>query len=55
MSKLKFNDGVEIDTSGPKYYVTKKRDGYYVVGNGFCGPVDSREEGEEFIKKMTGK
>ena len=49
MSILRFNDGVNIDTSGP-YRVIRLRDGYYVVGNGTCCPVDSREEGIELIK-----
>ena len=52
MSLLKFSDGVTIDTSGP-LRVTRKRDGYYVVGEGMSIPVDSREEGKEIIQEMT--
>ena len=49
MSILRFNDGVNIDTSGP-YRVIRLRDGYYVVGNGTCCPVETYEEGRELIK-----
>lgn len=49
---LRFNDGVNIDTSGP-LRVLRLRDGYYVVGQGICFPVDSREEAQELIKEMS--
>lgn len=49
MSSIKFNDGVSINTSGP-LRVTRRFDGYYVVGKGTCIPVDSYQEGEEFIR-----
>jgi len=51
MSKLRFNDGMEIDTSG-EYRVIKKRDGYYVVGNGTCCPVDTLCEGIDYISEV---
>ena len=51
MSTLKFNDGVTIKTDG-KLRITRKRDGYYVVGRGMCFPVDSREEGVDLIKEL---
>ena len=49
MRILRFDDGVNIDTSGP-YRVIRLRDGYYVVGNGTCCPVETREEGLELIE-----
>tara|TARA_Y100000593_G_C4321212_1_gene343908 strand:+ start:4914 stop:5126 length:213 start_codon:yes stop_codon:yes gene_type:complete len=52
MPTLRFNDGMTINTSGT-YRVIRKSDGYYVVGNGMCCPVDSREEGKELIKEFT--
>ena len=52
MSKLHFNDGVTIDTSGP-YRVIRLSDGCYVVGHGMCCPVSSTREGMDFIKQLT--
>jgi hypothetical protein len=52
MSKLHFNDGVTIDTSGP-YRVIRLSDGCYVVGHGMCCPVSSFGEGMELIKQLT--
>ncbi len=49
---LRFNDGVNIDTSGP-LRILRLRDGYYVVGENMCIPVESREEGQEIIKEMS--
>ena len=57
MSILRFNDGVTINTDG-KLRVTRKKDGFYVVGKGMCIPVYSREEGKQIIedmKKVRGK
>ena len=50
-SILKFNDGVEFDTSG-ELRVEHRFDGYYVVGNGYLIPIDSPEEGETIISQM---
>ena len=52
MSTLKFNDGVTIQTDGP-LRITRKRDGYYVVGGGWCIPVENREEGLAIIEDFT--
>ena len=51
MSSLKFSDGMTINTSGA-YRVIRKSDGYYVVGQGMCCPVDNREEGLKFIEEL---
>ena len=49
---LRFNDGVNIDTSGP-LRVLRLRDGYYVVGQGMCVPVCDREEATKVIEQFT--
>tara|TARA_A100001015_G_C14985583_1_gene711405 strand:+ start:421 stop:585 length:165 start_codon:yes stop_codon:yes gene_type:complete len=54
MSKLHFNDGVSIDTSGP-LRVLRLKDGFYVVGQGMCVPVDSREDAVAYIKELQGE
>jgi hypothetical protein len=47
--KLRFDDRIEIDTTGPlrKLYLD---DGWYVVGEGTLCPVDHEDEAAEFIK-----
>ena len=52
MSKLHFNDGVTIDTSGP-YRVIHLSDGWGVVGHGMWCPVSSSREGMELIKQLS--
>ena len=54
MSKLRFSDGITIDTSGTMRII-KKSDGYYVVGQGLSCPVSSLEEGREVIELLTPK
>ena len=54
MSSLRFSDGMTINTDGP-LRVIRKSDGYYVVGEGTCMPVDSREDGQDFIKSIEGE
>jgi len=51
---LKFSDGMEFDTTG-KLRLECRSDGWYVVGQGMLMPVDSRQEGEEVIRNLTGK
>jgi hypothetical protein len=48
---LKFNDGMQFDTSGP-LRVERRSDGYYVVGEGMMFAVETREEGEKAIAEM---
>lgn len=48
----RFNDGENIDTSGP-LRVLELKDGFYVVGKGMLVSVKCREEAEEFIKWKT--
>ena len=44
----RFSDGINFDTSG-QLRIVRKRDGLYVVGEGWLIPVDSWEEGEKII------
>ena len=53
MTKLKFSDGIEFDTSGPTYVLVNKSDGLYVVGLGLLCPVDTVEEGKQLIQELT--
>jgi len=48
---LRFNDGVEIDTSG-ELRLLRLPDGYYVVGQNMCIPVRDRLEGWELLKEL---
>ena len=48
MSKLKFSDGMTIDTSGPYRIISIKGD-MYVVGRGCCVPVENGKEAFEII------
>tara|TARA_Y100000593_G_scaffold95131_1_gene200531 strand:- start:61193 stop:61369 length:177 start_codon:yes stop_codon:yes gene_type:complete len=52
MGILRFTDGVTLNTDG-KLRVVRKKDGYYVLGEGMSIPVESREEGKEIIKQMN--
>ena len=54
MAKMKFTDGVEIETGG-KLRTIWKRDGWYVVGDGMLLAVESREAGRMLIEKLTSK
>ncbi len=49
---MRFSDGMEFDTSGP-LRITRRRDGYYVVGNGMLIPVADRDEAADFIRRFT--
>ncbi len=49
---LRFNDGMEFDTAGP-LRLEKRRDGWYVVGEGFMMAVDTPTEGLEIIDSLN--
>jgi len=51
MTKLKFTDGEEFDTSGP-IRKEERYDGWYVIGQGYLIPVASEKEADERISKM---
>jgi hypothetical protein len=53
MSTLKFNDGVEFNTSG-EHRIERRYDGLYVVGNGLLAAVDSYDEGYKLIDDLKG-
>ena len=53
MSNIKFSDGMEFDTSSNSYYLTRRSDGWYVVGKGMLCPVSSVKEGREYIREMN--
>lgn len=48
MSKLKFDDGVEFDTAG-EFRAVRKRDGWYVVGDGTLIPAIDKAEADEMV------
>lgn len=52
--KLKFSDGVEIDTEGP-YRMIREHDGLYVVGHGMCIPVKDEAEASNYITQLSTK
>ena len=56
MSILRFNDGVEIDTSG-EYRTLELHDGWYVVGRGRLEPCADEEQAkavrDELIRPAT--
>ena len=50
---MKFSDGMEFDTAAANYYLTRRSDGWYVVGKGMLCPVSSVKEGREYIQEMN--
>ena len=52
MSVITFSDGVEFNVSGP-YRVERRKDGYYLVGNGVLCPVDSALEGYRLAEEFS--
>lgn len=52
--KLTFTDGMEFDTSG-ELRIERRKDGLYVVGQGYLCPVDSEEHGKKMIDKLGGE
>ena len=52
MSILRFDDGIEIDTSG-ELRLLELYDGWYVVGEGRLIPVKDEEEGVEIISMLS--
>jgi hypothetical protein len=49
MSKLRFSDGMEFDTSGP-LRKERRSDGLYIVGEGILIPVKDDEEADRYLK-----
>ena len=51
MSTLRFSDGEEFDTSR-ELRITIRKDGVYVIGNGYLIPVKSLDEGRKVLREM---
>ena len=45
MSEIKFADGIKLDTS-VDYHMSRRKDGWYVVGKGLLCPVKDYEDGQ---------
>jgi len=52
MSKLRFSDGEEFDTSGP-IRKEERYDGWYVIGNNQLIPVKDEIEADRLINTLT--
>ena len=52
MAKLKFSDGVEIETGG-EFHVITLVDGIYVTGHGFLYPCKDYEEAQKVMETLT--
>jgi len=52
MTKLKFSDGVEIETGG-NFRIITLIDGIYVTGHGFLYPCKDYEEAQAVMKTLT--
>ena len=51
MSTLTFSDGETFDTS-VELQLTRRKDGWYVIGEGHLIPVKDIDEGREKLKEM---
>lgn len=51
---LRFNDGINIDTSGP-IRTLQLRDGWYVVGMGMLIPVVSENEAKIIADDLSAR
>jgi len=51
MTMLRLTNGTTIETSG-ELRTIRERDGWYVVGQGHCIPVENEQEGENVIRDM---
>ena len=49
--ELKFNDGEQFNTDG-KLRISKRYDGFYIVGEGMLIPANDRKEAKEILKEM---
>lgn len=51
MSRLRFDDGEEFDTSGEPR-IERRYDGLYVVGRGFLIPVEDEDEARQELERL---
>lgn len=49
--KLRFSDGIEIDTEGA-LRIERRADGLYVIGQGFLCAVDTQAEADALLAKL---
>jgi hypothetical protein len=47
------SDELEIDANG-QYQVIRRRDGWYIVGHGYCIPVNDGIDGLDLIAQLEG-
>ena len=55
--KLKYTDGIEIDTDGP-FRILNLKDGWYLAGEGLLVPLKDEQEGLDYlaeIRKVMGE
>jgi len=52
MGKIKFSDGVTINTDGP-YRVEILTDGFYVLGHGMSIPCRDKNEADAELRRLT--
>jgi len=50
-TRLRFSDGVQLRTDGP-YRMTRRHDGWYVVGHGMSMPCTDRADAEEILADL---
>ncbi len=54
MTKLKFTDGMEFNTSGA-LRIDQRSDGFYIVGQGVLIPAKDREDAKKIIKHLNSR
>lgn len=54
MTKLRFSDGIEINTGG-QLRTLRLTDGLYVVGAGYCIPVKDEAEARKRVAELQKK
>lgn len=50
--KLKYTDGIEIDTDGP-FRILHHRDGWYLAGEGLLIPLENEQEGLDYLDQIA--
>ncbi len=50
--KLKYTEGIEIDTDGP-FRILNLRDGWYLAGEGLLIPLKNEQEGLDYLEQIA--
>lgn len=50
--KLKYTDGIEIDTDGP-FRILNFLDGWYLAGEGLLIPLKNEQEGLDYLDQIA--